>query len=70
MAAADLRLKQPQPPANLEKVLAEARQVRKQHYESISGRWFKYLCRLRPGDLAQTRRVLAEAMVQLTQTGI
>jgi len=69
MAAADLRLKQPQPPANLEKVLAEVRQVRKQHYESISGRWFEYFCRLRPGDLAQTRRVLAEAIVQLTQVG-
>ena len=45
--------------------LAAAEQTRKQHFESIDGRWFEYLCRIAPGDLQQSRRALAEATVQL-----
>ncbi|MBB75073.1 MAG: hypothetical protein CMJ75_11240 [Planctomycetaceae bacterium] len=54
------------PPA-LATALAVAQQTRKQHFESIDGRWFEYLCRIAPGDLQQSRRALAEATVQLQQ---
>ena len=45
--------------------LATARQIREQHFESIDGRWFEYLCQIQPGDLQNSRRALAEATLRL-----
>ena len=67
IAAARERLKQPDPPRGLSAAIDEARGVRKQDFESIDGRWFEYLCRIRPGDLEKTRRSLADVTVRLNQ---
>ena len=67
IAAADKRLAKPGAPPGLNHALAQARQVRKKHYESIRGRWFQYLCHLHPGDLDQSRRALADAVVALNR---
>jgi len=65
VAAARMRFEQPNLPKDLSAALDEALRVRKQDFESIDGRWFEYLCRLRPGDLENTRRILADATVRL-----
>ena len=65
IAVAEARLKQPNPPSKLAAVLEAARGVRKQHFESISGRWLEYFCKLVPGALDQSRRAFADAVVQL-----
>ena len=64
---AEKRLRTANPPAHLGDVLAQAKRVRQEQYESIDGRWFEYVCRLRPGDLETSRRQLAEATVRITQ---
>jgi hypothetical protein len=63
--AARKRLEQPNPPEELQSALNTALQVRRETFENISGRWFEYLCRIRPGDLEQARRRMADATVQL-----
>lgn len=65
IASARKRLAQPNPPEELNAALNAALQIRRENFEEISGRWFEYLCRIRPGDLEQTRRRLADATVQL-----
>ena len=65
IAVAEARLKQPNPPSKLVTVLEAARGVRKQHFESINGRWLEYFCKLVPGALDQSRRAFADAIVQL-----
>jgi hypothetical protein len=67
IAAAETRLKQPRPPAGLKAGLEHARSVRRKHFESIDGRWFAYLCRVRPGDLEQARRHFANAIVGINR---
>lgn len=67
ITAAEKRLKQPRPPASLKRRLENARSVRKKHFESINGRWFEYLCRVRPGDLEQVRRRFADAIEEIDQ---
>jgi len=67
LAAAQKRLAQPNPPQGLAAALMKARSVREQIFEPITGRWFEYLCRLRPGDLERSRRALADATVRLDQ---
>jgi hypothetical protein len=67
IAAARKRLKQPAPSRELSVAFDEALRVRKQDFESIDGRWFEYLCRIRPGDLEKTRRSLADVTVRLNQ---
>ena len=67
IAAARKRLKQPDPSQDLSAAFDEALRVRKQDFESIDGRWFEYLCRIRPGDLEKTRRSLADVTVRLNQ---
>lgn len=66
MAAAQ-RLQEPAPPPGLAAALSAAREVRRQGFESISGRWFEYLGSLQPGRLDQIRRQLADAVVALEQ---
>lgn len=44
--------------------VAEAREVRK-YFESIEGRWFEYLCNLKPGDLDVARRAFADAIIAI-----
>lgn len=66
IAAAEARLKQPAAPGGkLAAALDEARRVRAEHYESISGRWFQYTFRQRPGDPDRVRRAMAEATCRL-----
>ena len=65
IAAAEARLKQPAPGGKLAAALDEARRVRAEHYESISGRWFQYTFRQRPGDPDRVRRAMAEATCRL-----
>lgn len=67
IVAARNRLKQPDRPRELSAALDDALRVRRETYESIDGRWFEYLCRIRPGDLEETRRSLADATVRLIQ---
>jgi len=67
IAAAESRLKQPRPPADLARALTSAQTVRKTHFESISGRWFKYFCHLVPGALDRSRRAMADATVRLDE---
>ena len=65
LAAAHRRLEQPNSAPELAAAVEEARRVRKQNFESIDGRWFEYFCRIRPGDLENARRALADATVRL-----
>ncbi len=64
LGAASQQLALPDPPPELEAAMQHARQVRKIRYESVQGRWFEYLGQLRPGDLDQARREMAEAIVR------
>jgi len=68
VATGQTRLKEPNPPTGLKRAVANAREIRKRHYESIGGRWFEYACSLRPGDLDNSRRALAEATVRIGQS--
>jgi len=61
IASGKERLGQPSVPAGLSPALEQAAAVRQRCFESISGRWFEYLCRLPAGQLDRTRRDLAEA---------
>ncbi|MCF7855375.1 MAG: DUF4091 domain-containing protein [Candidatus Pacebacteria bacterium] len=61
------RLAGPNPPPQLATALAAAHDVRKNHYESIGGRWFAYLNSLRGDTLPATRRALADAIVTLSE---
>ena len=65
IAAAEARRKRPNVPPPLAEALSHAREVRKRRFESIDGRWFQYLCSLRPGDLSRSRREMADAIVAL-----
>ena len=59
------RANKAKPTPSVVKAIAAARAVRKQHYESIGGRYFQYLCSLKPGDLRKARRAFADATVEL-----
>ncbi len=65
IAAARKRLEQPNPPEQLTAALNATLKIRRDNFESISGRWFEYLCRISPGDLEHTRRRPADATVKL-----
>ena len=65
IAAAEKHIQQPGAPDDLAGALSKARDVRKRRFESIDGRWFQYVCGLRPGDLEQSRRELADAVVRI-----
>ena len=65
ISAAEGRLKEASPPAGLADALANGRKVRKERFESIGGRWFQYLCGLKPGVLEESRRAMADAIVKL-----
>jgi hypothetical protein len=67
IVAAGKRLERPSPPAELQPAVTRAQEIRREHYESIGGRWFEYACSLRPGDLERSRRALAEAIVGINQ---
>lgn len=47
--------------------VAEAQKVRRKYFESIEGRWFEYLCSLKPGNLDVARRAFADAIVAINQ---
>ena len=66
IAAAEARLLRAPSDAGLAKTLERARRVRAEHYDSISGRWFQYTFRQKPGDLDLVRRAMAEAACRLT----
>ncbi len=66
IAAAERCLAGPDAPPGLKAALEHAKNVRRERFESIDGRWFRYLFGLQPGDLAAVRRALAEATVELT----
>ena len=63
IAAAEARMAEDNPPADLAAALEHANQIRQECYESIGGRWFHYIGGLLPGDLDQVRRRLADAAV-------
>ena len=65
IAAAETRLTQANPPATLAPALARARQVRKDCFEAIGGRWFQYLGGLVPGALDDVRRRMADTAVEI-----
>jgi len=65
IAVAESRAEEKPLPALLADALAQAREVRRTHYESIKGRWFRYLCSIKPGDLERTRREMADAVLRL-----
>jgi len=65
IVAAEERLKKPDPPAGLAEALARAREIRKTHYESISGQYWEYLCNLKPDVLDASRREMADAVVEM-----
>lgn len=67
IAAADAGITERDPPAELAAVLERARQIRRESYESIGGRWFHYTGGLMPGDLDLVRRRLADAAVALSE---
>ena len=66
IAAAEARVAEGDPPAELTAALEQARQTRQECYGSIDGRWFHYLGGLMPGDLDQVRGRLADAIMALT----
>jgi len=68
IAAAKHRLEQTNPPDDLRVAIAQAMHVRQKRYESIGGRWFEYVCSLRPGELETSRRELAEAIVRVNRS--
>lgn len=68
IVAAEARLAKADPPAGLASALDGARQVRKDRFEAISGRWFHYTGSLLPGDLDRARRCLADAAADLVRT--
>ena len=68
LAAAKQRLEQAKPSADLSIAIARGQAVRRERFESIQGRWFEYLCRLRPGDLETSRRDIADAIVQINRS--
>ena len=70
IAAAEARVAEGDPTAELTAALERVRQVRRECYESIGGRWFQYLGGLTSGDLDQVRRRLADATVALTITSV
>lgn len=61
---------QPSAPAGLPQALEQAVAVRQRCFESISGRWFEYLCRLPAGQLDRTRRELAEATLAIESASV
>lgn len=65
ITAAEQRLREPDAPPGLRAVLDSAKKTRLIHFESISGRWLEYFCHLKPGDLDNARRALADALVRL-----
>ena len=65
IAAGESRAKAKNPPAELADAFAQAGEVRRSRYESIQGRWFRYLCSINPGDLESVRREMADAIVRL-----
>ena len=67
ITTAEARMSEADPPAKLSAALDRARQIRQECYESITGRWFKYIGGLRPGDLDQDRRRLADAAVAISR---
>ncbi|TWU05118.1 hypothetical protein CA54_58060 [Symmachiella macrocystis] len=67
IAAAKHRLEQSNPSDDLRVAIAQAQHVRQERYESIRGRWFEYVCSLRPGELENSRREFAEAIVQINR---
>ena len=67
ITTAEARLSEADLPAELAAALDRARQIRQECYESITGRWFKYVGGLRPGDLDQDRRRLADAAVAISR---
>jgi hypothetical protein len=69
IAAAEAKREPPPRDGKIARALEEARRVRKEHYESISGRWFQYTFRQLPGDLDRVRRALAEAACKLKSAG-
>ncbi len=66
IAAADPKLDNADPHAELAAKLNRAKRVRKDCFGSISGRWFHYTAGLLPGDLDKARRRIAEAAVALS----
>jgi len=69
IVAGQARLTKADPPAGLAPALARARQVRKECFETISGRWFQYTGGLLPGDLDDVRRRMAEAAIDIRRAG-
>jgi hypothetical protein len=67
LAAGQQRLQMPNAPSRLGPALERAREVRRKCFESIGGRWFQYVCALRPGSLDRARRELADATRTLRQ---
>ncbi len=65
IASAEARLNQPDSSEELAGALAAARDVRKETFESIEGRWFEYLCGLTSDALDVSRRRMAEAIIAI-----
>lgn len=67
IAAAQKHLSESDTHRELAHAVAEAREVRRKYFESIEGRWFEYLCSLKPGDLDVVRRAFADAIVAINE---
>jgi hypothetical protein len=67
IAAGKKRFREPRVPDGLAAALERAQEVRRQAFDSISGRWFEYVCGLQPGKLDRARRELADATAALRQ---
>lgn len=67
IAAAEARLQKSAPPTGLAEALARGREVRKQHFESIGGRYLDYLKAMPPDGsrLIVARRAMANASVAI-----
>ena len=65
IASAESRVQQPDSSQQLAGALATARNVRKETFESIEGRWFEYLCGLTLDALDTSRRRMAEAIIAI-----
>jgi len=51
----------------LSQTLRNACDIRRKFFEEIKGRWFEYLCTLRPGQLEESRRAFAKITLQLNE---